>query len=67
MAAANASGDAARVYIDESDSDDDFEGFTASDCDIEQASNAIHRNSDDEVDIDDLILDSDSASCLCLR
>ena len=58
MAAANASGDAARVYIDESDSDDDFEGFTGSD--IEQASNAIHRNSDDEVDIDDLILDSDS-------
>ena len=57
MAAANASGDAARVYS--GDSDGEFEGFSASD--IEQASStAIHRNSDDEVDIDDLELDSDS-------
>ena len=46
MAAANAS-------------DGEFEGFSVSD--IEQASlTAIHRNSDDEVDIDDLELDSDS-------
>ena len=59
MAAANASCDAARVYSDESDSDGEFEGFSASD--IERASStAIHRNSDDEVDIDDLELDSDS-------
>ena len=59
MAAANARGDAACIYSDESDSDGEFEGFSASD--IERASStAIHRNSDDEVDIDDLELDSDS-------
>ena len=59
MATANTSGDAARSYIDESDSDGEFQGFSASD--IEQASStALHPNSNDEFDISDLELDSDS-------
>ena len=59
MATANTSGDAARGYIDEMDSDCEFQGFSASD--IEQASStALHPNSNDEFDISDLELDSDS-------